>query len=137
MSTMYNFLVAIFMLSLFGCANTYYHPTKSTQEFNSDKAQCMALSNSGGSNQIMPSFGSSFAQGYNQGAAIAAAGNSKEIFNSCMLGKGWSKEKPGQNPSYQQDSSKKFMQCWYDKDCPVFQKCLSKSGGRTECGFGE
>ena len=83
---------------LSGCTTYYSHPYKDTQQFHQENAQCMAMANSGGSNyQIMPTYGTgygqSFANGWNQGAAIGAASQRDRIYKSCMLGNGWSPDK--------------------------------------------
>ena len=57
----------------------------------------MAMANSGGMNQIYqnpyqqqaPSFNNGFANGFNQGGAIAAAANRNQMYNECMYGNGW------------------------------------------------
>jgi len=77
------------VLSCTGCANKVWtHSAKSTQEFYRDSANCEAMSNSAGSGQMMYG-GSAFANGWNQGSAIAAANSRDRIFNNCMYGEGW------------------------------------------------
>lgn len=83
--------------SLIGCSadKVWANRSKNTQQFYADKAECQAMSNSGGSNsQIMPTFGSpgfgtGFSQGWNTGSAISSAAARNDIFESCMMGRGW------------------------------------------------
>lgn len=95
-------LIAIFAT---GCAPrgaTWIHSSGSgTQaEFNEDKANCMAKSESVQSEQINVAesdsdavdVGSSFAEGYNIGSAMNAKKRRRAIFDACMKGKGYFKD---------------------------------------------
>jgi len=78
--------VAVFLT---GCANKVWtHSSKRQQEFYRDSSRCEAMSNSAGSGQMIPG-GNAFADGYNQGTAISAAGSRNRIFSNCMMGEGW------------------------------------------------
>lgn len=83
--------------SLTGCANKVWHKSgASTQEFYSDKAECSAMSGSGNHQINTPQmnsgggFNDGFQQGWNNAAAIGAAGRQGRIFSDCMAGRGWS-----------------------------------------------
>jgi len=82
------------------------HNSKTLQNFHADRAECLAMANSGGSNpqnQVnYPSYptGGGFTGGFNYGMNMAAAIDAgraqrraqqmrEEIFCSCMQGKGW------------------------------------------------
>lgn len=86
---MKKILLLIVAVSCTGCANKVWtHSSRSTQEFYRDSARCESMSNSAGNPQMMQG-GSAFANGWNQGAAIGAAGASKRIYQNCMYGEGW------------------------------------------------
>lgn len=81
--------VAILLFSLCGCAKEYWaHPYKSTQQFYRDSARCEAMSYSPGNGQIMPG-NSSFANTWNQLAAMDSNAANGRIYNYCMMGEGW------------------------------------------------
>lgn len=86
---------ALFINAISGCAaRTWSHPTKSSQQFHADKAECSSMSGAGSSSQIMPTYGqpgfnTGFNQGFNQTQAIGASMAKGQIYEDCMLGKGW------------------------------------------------
>lgn len=89
---------AAIVLALTGCATAKWtHNSKGQQDYYRDNSQCMAMANSGGSNQIYSnpyqqgqmSFNNGFSSGYNQGAAMATAANRNQMYNECMYGNGW------------------------------------------------
>lgn len=87
------------VISLSSCAErlTWYHPARSNQEFYRDKAYCGSMASGGGATntQIYAPTGTSrgfmggFTQTHNTMSAINAQNEIDEIFNDCMLGKGW------------------------------------------------
>jgi hypothetical protein len=100
---------------------TWSHPTKSNQQFYTDRAECNAMSGSAGSSQITPayvppavgggggflgSFAQSYAFGNNLGEASRARDEKGMIFRDCMVGRGWmltdktipTKTKPNTSP---------------------------------------
>ncbi len=76
---------------LAACSTTWVHPTKSAQDFYRENSQCMAMAGSGQAQPMMPG-GGAFQSGYNQGAAISAAGNQRTIHEQCLMGNGWRKQ---------------------------------------------
>jgi hypothetical protein len=82
--------VACILALVAGCASNkvWIHKAKGEEEFYADMAECQAMSNSSGPTQVIPG-ANPVLSGWNQGAAIAAAQNRKDILNYCMRGKGW------------------------------------------------
>lgn len=82
-------VLALAGLCCSGCANKVWtHSSKSNLAFYQDSARCEAMANSAGGGQMMYG-GSSFANGWNQGAAMGAATSRSRIYNNCMKGEGW------------------------------------------------
>lgn len=82
-------IAAAALALLLGCAQKqWHHNAKSQQDFYRDNSQCMAMAGSGQSQQIAAN-SNPVLQGYNQGAAMAAAGNQRAIHEQCMYGNGW------------------------------------------------
>jgi hypothetical protein len=82
-----------------GCANqmVWYNPGKSQQQFHAENAECLAMgSSAAGSQQIIPTYPTgnptynAYAQGWNMGSAIKASNTRDQIYNDCMMGRGWS-----------------------------------------------
>lgn len=62
---------------------------KTQQEFYTDKAECSALSRSGGNTVYYNPSPTGFASGFMNGVNIANASAGSQIFNDCMYGRGW------------------------------------------------
>jgi hypothetical protein len=83
-SSLFSLLCAF---SLAGCAEHWHRAGASGEDFYRDNSSCLALSN-GGSAQVAQASGPVL-QGYNAGAAMAAASQADAIYQQCMLGHGW------------------------------------------------
>ena len=84
-------IIAVILVSvaISGCAQKqWYGSGMSQQQFYRDNSQCLAMSGSGNSNQIIQG-NNSFANGYNQMGAMMAQSNSNRIYEQCMMGNGW------------------------------------------------
>lgn len=86
-----KYLSLILVLVATGCTTTWSHETKGQTDFYRDSARCEAMAGGGGYNQIADN-GDPMLRGYNAGAAAAAAGSRRRIFERCMMGEGWYRE---------------------------------------------
>lgn len=102
------------------------HPDKSEQDFYADDSQCMSLAGYGTNLQIMPS-NNAAAAGWNQGAAIGTASTRNQMYERCMMGKGYARQ------TTEAVKVSGSMMCRTRSDCPGNQSCRSKPGGGTEC----
>ncbi len=81
--------VILAITTISGCAQKRWHSYgKTQQQFYQENAQCLAMSGSGASSQIIQG-NSSFANGYNQMGAMMAQSNKTNIYQQCMMGNGW------------------------------------------------
>lgn len=90
--------ILILCLALAGCATQqklWSHPSKTTEAFYADRAQCMSIAGYGvASPQVvrppaMAGFGGGFMSGMNMAAASNQADAQQRIFSDCMMGFGW------------------------------------------------
>jgi hypothetical protein len=80
----------ICVLLLAGCAsNTWTKPGASQEDFARDKWQCLSYAGVGAPPSQITYNPNAFAQGYNQGAALAAGARQNNIFRACMFDHGW------------------------------------------------
>lgn len=90
-------LMSLMLLSC-ACATQYQwsHPYKSGQSFYADRAECTAMSNSGPqrsgvwqpiSNSGIENAGYNLNRGFEN---MADSQNRTQLFNDCMMGRGWS-----------------------------------------------
>lgn len=72
---------------LLGCASTYwYSPYKTEREFHQDNAYCLSLSREPGDSILMP-LGKVWVESRSKDRY------NEDIYNSCMIGKGWTLRK--------------------------------------------
>ncbi|MFJ5346660.1 hypothetical protein [Pectobacterium parvum] len=93
--------IIISLLSISGCAQeqVWVNPSKTTQDFYSDRATCNSMSQGVSNPQIYSPpqtghgnnpFMTGFMQGWNNGSAMNAVAAKNQIFSDCMMGMGWS-----------------------------------------------
>ncbi|MGQ5289878.1 hypothetical protein ACULN0_11050 [Pectobacterium actinidiae] len=94
--------IIISLLSISGCAQeqVWVNPSKTTQDFYSDRATCNSMSQGVSNPQIYsptPTTGydnnpfmTGFTQSWNNASAMNAVADKNQIFSDCMMGMGWS-----------------------------------------------
>ncbi len=91
-------ILPLICVALAGCAaqpKYWSHPLKTTDAFYADRAQCTSMAGYGASSPQVarpPSaagFGGGFMSGWNMAAAGNQANAQQQIYNDCMMGKGW------------------------------------------------
>lgn len=87
---MLRFVSPALALLLCACASktVWMHQSKGQQDFYRENSECLAMAGAGQAPQMMPGT-NPVAAGFNQGAAMRAQANQREIYEQCMMGRGW------------------------------------------------
>ncbi|GLY59307.1 hypothetical protein Pcaca05_01650 [Pectobacterium carotovorum subsp. carotovorum] len=134
--------IVISLLSISGCAQeqVWVNPSKTTQDFYSDRATCNSMSQGVSNPQIYsptPTTGydnnpfmTGFTQSWNNASAMNAVAAKNQIFSDCMMGMGWSLQnkdavsqpKSSETPQALDSAIKSIPELnhWYETSSPKF-----------------